>query len=92
MDRRMSNLSGPDGDKGRAIGASLGGQAVAKKPAPADCEHCRTMHYVTWMQHIGHKGWKQMLLKTPTAAHSLRSKIKRTGRPESRARWKEISR
>jgi hypothetical protein len=88
------NLSAgqPDGDRGRKLGASAGGKAVAAKPAPADCEHCRRMGYTSWHQHIGHKGFRAVMDDHPTALHSLRDKVARTGRADSRARWKQISR
>lgn len=47
----------PDGDAGREKGASLGGQAVANRPAPPDCSLCQKNRYTTWQQHIGHMGF-----------------------------------
>jgi hypothetical protein len=80
-----------DGDRGRMKGSSLGGQSTARKPAPADCERCRLLGYTSWMQHIGHLGFRAVLHDYPEALHSLRPKIKRTGRASSRARWKQLS-
>jgi hypothetical protein len=48
------------------------------------------MRYTRWAQHIGHIGWRQTMLESPQALHSLREKIKATGRADSRARWKEV--
>ena len=48
----MSNLSGPDGDKGR----SLGGKVIMSQPAPEDCEHCNARGYKQMSQHYGHLG------------------------------------
>lgn len=45
-----------DGDRGRRLGASPGGRAVASMPAPADCEHCQRKGFTTWAQHAGHLG------------------------------------
>jgi len=89
-DGNTSNLAAgqEDGDRGRA----LGGQALAAKPAPEDCAHCTTMGYTSWMQHIGHLGWRGMMVASPETAKKLRKRIAETGRPESRARWREISR
>lgn len=53
--------------KGRKIGASAGGRAVARKPAPEDCGHCRMMGYTSWMQHLGHLAARKLLQDHPTA-------------------------
>lgn len=43
--------------RGRAIGAPLGGQAVAGKPAPASCPRCgRPMAGRSWHSFLGHLG------------------------------------
>lgn len=59
-----------------------GGLATAAKPAPKDCRHCQMMGYTSWMQHIGHLGFAAMLLKSPSAAHIVRAKIKHYPLPE----------
>ena len=81
-----------DGDAGRRLGSSLGGKAAMSRPAPEDCPHCRAMHYVTMAQHLGHIGFAAVMENKPEALHSLRPKIRKTGLPESRARWKALGR
>jgi len=63
---------------GRAIGASLGGKALAAKPAPEDCKWCKAHGYTSWHQHIGHLGFARYL--TTISRPSIRYKIKMTGR------------
>lgn len=47
----------PNGDTGRAKGASLGGLAVKKLIPPKRCPCCdRDMTGYTWHQYIGHRG------------------------------------
>lgn len=70
---------------------SKGGKAVAKKPAPKDCKHCQHLGYTSWMQHLGHLGFSAVMKDNPTALHSLRSKIRTTGRPDSKDRWLKLS-
>lgn len=82
----MSNLS-----PAQLAARRKGGRALAQKPAPPDCDHCKRMRYTSWMQHIGHLGFRKVMQDHPTALASLRDKIKATGRPDSTARWKQIS-
>lgn len=81
-----------DGDRGRMKGSSPGGRATSRKPAPADCDHCRLLGYTSWMQHIGHLGFRAVLDDYPEALHSLRPKIKRTGRATTRETYRRLSR
>jgi hypothetical protein len=81
----------PDGARGRR----LGGQARARKEnkAPRDwpCPHCERMGYTTKAQCWGHRGFAKVMQDNPAALHSLREKIARTGRTDSRERWNKIS-
>lgn len=55
----MSNLKlgNPIGDKGRKIGASLGGQAVKDRKPPDTCPKCgQDVSKRTWHSYIGHLG------------------------------------
>lgn len=61
--------------RGRTMGAALGGQIAARRAAPADCGHCRMIGYTSWMQHLGHKGFRAVMDNNPTALHSLRGRI-----------------
>lgn len=53
-----------------------GGLTTATLPAPADCRHCQMRGYTSWLQHAGHLGFAAMMLKSPSAAHIVRAKIK----------------
>lgn len=64
--------------EGRKLGASAGGKAVAKKPAPANCPRCTMEKYQSWMQHLGHLGFSAVMLSNPAALHSLRDKIRKS--------------
>ena len=47
----------PAGDRGREIGASLGGKAVKGKTPPATCPTCgQPMAGRSWHSYIGHRG------------------------------------
>jgi len=73
------------GQEAGDLGRKLGGQARAKAynalPAPADCNHCRCCGFTTLAQHNGHLGFRAVMDNRPEALHSLREKIRRTGRP-----------
>lgn len=76
--------------RGRRMGSSLGGQAAAQKAAPRGCGHCKVMGYTSWMQHLGHLGFQAVMRDNPGALHSIRDKVRKTGRQSSRERIRQL--
>ena len=93
MSERGHNLrrGQPNGRKGRKAGGKARAAIYNALPAPGDCEHCAQMGYTTMAQHNGHKGFRVVMDNRPEALSNLKEKIKRTGRADSRARWRAIS-
>ena len=79
-----------DGDSGRKLGCQKGGRAVASKPAPQNCEHCRACGYTSWMQHLGHLGFSAVMNNNPGALSGLRDKINATGNPATTEMYKRV--
>jgi hypothetical protein len=81
----------PIGDRGRVLGGKA--RAARENQAPRDwpCAHCERMGYVSKSQCWGHRGFAKLMRDRPTALHSIREKVARTGRLDSAATWARVS-
>ena len=79
------------GDAGRRAGGRARAAVQNKALRDWPCPDCELMGYTTKAQCWGHRGFAKVMLDRPEALHSLREKVRSTGRADSRARWVKVS-
>lgn len=62
-------------ERGRSIGAPLGGKAIAESPRPEDCPHCEMMGYTRMCEHLGHLAARSLLDNRPQTIAHVRMKL-----------------